>query len=313
MFTHRYARSYLVTAAVFLDMFWRDQLLNWDPRWTDGYDFFDIDHTLLWTPDLQLYNVVGSYKELMNTPALFLSSNGDAWWDAQGLISFSCVYDTSKFKFDSQQCTAVFGSWIYASYQMNISDTVAIVESSFENLAWEVTDVTAATSTSIQWNVDPYSFSSYTIKVQRYYNHYVSTAIVPSLLITYLTLLSLWIKDVNTRLSMGITGLLALVAVQVSAVLVLIFCCMIFPLLIVFVYHTYGVAYYIRYNTHHFVLHCCVVFAVDGILGAAGVQRRDLVGAAVQHLCVLHRSSVSAGLCAELPAGLPCGCQGDWH
>ena len=67
----------------------------------------------------------------------------------------------------------------------------------------------------MQWSIYQYDYAVYTINLSRYSNYYISTAIIPSLLITGLTLLALWIRDLGSRLAMGVTGLLTLVAVQV--------------------------------------------------------------------------------------------------
>jgi hypothetical protein len=205
-----------MTTAVFLGAYWKDQLLSWDPQWTDGYNFLTVDPSLIWRPDLQLYNVVGSLEDQVISPNLFLSSDGTVQWDTNGLITFSCTYDTSNFPFDKQRCSAVFGSWIYAAYQMNISEAAVRVTSTFSNIAWEVTSVEASTMEQVQWQVYPYSFAVFSVGVDRYYNHYVSTAIVPSLVVTYLVLLALFVHHIPDRLGVAVTGLLALIAVQVS-------------------------------------------------------------------------------------------------
>jgi hypothetical protein len=206
-----------MTTAVFLGAYWKDQLLNWDPQWTDGYNFLTVDPTLIWRPDMQLYNIVGSLDDQIISPALFLSSDGTVQWDTNGLITFSCTYDTSRFPFDTQRCSAVFGSWIYAAYQMNISEAVVRVANTFSNIAWEVTSVEAATTQQVQWQVYPYSFAVFSVSIGRYYNHYVTTAIMPSLVVTYLVLLALFVHHIPDRLGVAVTGLLALIAVQVRA------------------------------------------------------------------------------------------------
>jgi hypothetical protein len=205
-----------ITMAVYFDLFWTDHLLSWDPQWTDGYEFISVDPALVWRPDVQLYNIVGDMDDQMGTPDMFMNYDGSMWWDSNGLITFTCSYDTSMFPFDQQKCTAVFGSWTYASYQMNVSVAKVQVEPSFTNLAWEVTGVSGAVTEELQWGRYPYSFAQYTVSLTRYSNHYLTTAIVPTLLVTYLALLALWVQDVPTRLSIAITALLTLIAVQVS-------------------------------------------------------------------------------------------------
>jgi hypothetical protein len=272
-----------MSTAVFLDIYWRDDLLNWDPQWTDGYEFFDIDYTLLWTPDILLYNSIGKYSDQMGKPALFLSSNGDAWWDASGLLTFSCEFDTTKFPFDSQTCEAVFGSWTYASYELNITEAIVIVDDTFSNIAWEVQNVNGAVTQAVLWEEYPYNFAIYSFQLGRYYNHYVSNAIVPSLLVTFLSLISLWIDDAGVRLSIGITALLALIAVQVHLV-----CC--HP-------NTYLFPLSARLNNS-----LLSSFAVDRVLRDPGLPRRALAQQAVQRLHRVHHRGLHRGLYDRLHA-----------
>ena len=58
-------------------------------------------------------------------------------------------------------------------------------------------------------------FGKYTVSISRYYNHYMFSAIIPAVVISTLVLSSLWMSSHATRLSMGITGLLTMTAIQV--------------------------------------------------------------------------------------------------
>eukprot|EP00602_Paraphysomonas_sp_CaronLab_P010766 CAMPEP_0185039770 /NCGR_PEP_ID=MMETSP1103-20130426/37021_1 /TAXON_ID=36769 /ORGANISM="Paraphysomonas bandaiensis, Strain Caron Lab Isolate" /LENGTH=255 /DNA_ID=CAMNT_0027578807 /DNA_START=273 /DNA_END=1037 /DNA_ORIENTATION=+ len=203
-----------MSASVFLDMYWTDDLISWDSKWTDGVDFMDISSHLLWMPDVQLYNVVGSFSNQMAKPAVFLSSNGNVWWSGKGMITFACSYDTTDFPFDQQRCSARFASWIYAEYQMDIRNVTVTVDDDFKILAWDVSEVTGNREVSRQWDVYDFSFAVYTITIDRYGTHYVYTAILPSLVVTYITLLALWINEVTSRLALAVTGLLTIIAVQ---------------------------------------------------------------------------------------------------
>lgn len=204
-----------MTASVFVDFFWTDKLISWDPTWTDGYGYLDIPPDLLWIPDIQVYNVVGVYERQMATAAVFLWSNGSMWWSNKGMIIFSCDYDTSDFPFDTQTCTIDFASWIYSTYQLDIANVDVVVDDQFHHLAWKTKQITAKREVRLQWEIFEFTFATYTIDVERYYDHYITTAIVPSLIITYITLVALFISEINSRLALAVTGLLTIVAVQV--------------------------------------------------------------------------------------------------
>ena len=56
----------------------------------------------------------------------------------------------------------------------------------------------------------------YTISLRRYPSYYYASAIIPNLVITAIALLALFIDDINSRLAVAITALLAIVAVMVG-------------------------------------------------------------------------------------------------
>lgn len=206
-----------IVAQVYIDMFWVDAFTQWDPALCDGFESMNIDESLVWTPDILLYNAVGSYDAMIDTPALFLYSDGTVWWSGKGMIVFSCTFDTTNFPFDEQNCTADFGSWIYTQYQMNISEVTVTTGDQFSNLAWRVSHLEAERREVVQWEVYDFSLASYTITIERYSAHYLQSAIIPSILVTCITLMALWVPDIHSRLGLSVTGLLTLITIQVGA------------------------------------------------------------------------------------------------
>ena len=61
-----------------------------------------------------------------------------------------------------------------------------------------------------------FSFGKYTVALTRYHSHYLSSAIIPAIIIASLVLSSLWMSAHSTRLSMSLTGLLTMTAIQWS-------------------------------------------------------------------------------------------------
>lgn len=205
-----------VVVQAYIDMHWTDTFATWDPEWTDGFESLNIDSSLLWMPDVILYNAVGSYEDMMGAPAIFLYSNGTVWWSGKGMLVFSCTFDTTDFPFDEQKCVADFASWIYTTYQLNITDVTYAQSDHFDNLAWEVKRIEAKRVQVVQWEIYDFAFASYTLTIERYATHYLQTAIIPSIVVTYTTLLALWIPTVQSRLGLSITGLLTIIAIQWS-------------------------------------------------------------------------------------------------
>ena len=97
----------------------------------------------------------------------------------------------------------------------NISTVDVVVAPTFENLAWNVDSVTATREVVVQWEVYPFTFGMYTISLTRYSDHYVTTTILPGLIITSIVLCGLWMNEHGSRLSLSVTGLLTMIAIQV--------------------------------------------------------------------------------------------------
>lgn len=206
-----------MTVYVFIDYIWKDVHMRWDPALTDNDDFIVIPNDLLWIPDIILYNAVNGFDSHVDETAVFLDATGVVWWSGRGVFTFSCTYDVNDFPFDSQTCTAEFSSWIYSLNNINITTAQVDVLSSFSNLAWEIDDVSGRRETKLLWGgAYTYTFGLYDVTITRYYSHYVSSAIIPAVVITIIVLASLWMKEFSSRLSLSVTGLLTMIAIQVQ-------------------------------------------------------------------------------------------------
>ena len=229
-----------VEAAVYFDILWYDEFIYWDSKWTDGIDSLYIPSDLVWTPDILLINAVSDFTKMLQTTEIYLESDGYMWWGRPGLIAFSCDFSLTDFPFDKQTCSPIFGSYKYSqSYIRLYFDTPPfVVSSSFVSSEWNVDDISAS---RIEKDIQFYGIYDYLIwdlHITRYTSFYISSAIVPevtvpisnflfcvSLLaqllsfftkvtVTAITLLALWISDINSRLGLAVTGLLTVVAVQ---------------------------------------------------------------------------------------------------
>lgn len=205
-----------MTASIFIDYLWKDAFMSWNSSLTDDDGFLVVPLDLLWIADIQLYNSIGGYFKQLDSSAVFLMSSGTVWWSGRGVNTFSCTFDIQSFPFDSQVCTAEFSSWSYSINNINISYVGASVLSTFNNLAWNVNSVSARRVVA-PWGVDYiHTIAAYDISITRYYNYYISSAILPAIIITSVVLSSLWMGDqFGTRLSLGVTGLLTMSAIQV--------------------------------------------------------------------------------------------------
>jgi hypothetical protein len=143
--------------SIFLDIIWHDDFIGWDPEESLGITQIYVDPDLVWTPDFQLYNTLGIFLDSMVNSDVICYSDGSIWWSRPGEITFSCKYSLSKFPYDSQRCSATFGSFKYWSELLvvdfppqnfsYISDDIpsdipdAIVGPNFESSEWNIDGV----------------------------------------------------------------------------------------------------------------------------------------------------------------------------
>lgn len=207
-----------ITTSVFIDYFWNDCFMHWNSELTDGNNFILINNDLLWIPDIALYNAIDGFYSSIDSAAVFLSSDGTVWWSGRGVTTFSCTFDVTDFPFDSHTCTAEYASWIYSINNINITQVNAIVLDTFQNLAWKVNSVKGERKIIYLWNGQyKYPFGLFHINITRYYEHYVSSAIYPSIIITSIVLSSLYMgNDYGNRLALSVTGFLTIIAIQVN-------------------------------------------------------------------------------------------------
>jgi hypothetical protein len=208
-----------MTASLFVDMFWEDEIIpEWNVSLTNGINELVVPNGLLWEPDVQVYNSVGAYFDQIDSYAVFLYPDGSVWWSGRGVFTFACEFDVTQFPFDSQSCQLQFASWLYSESSVNISSVSQDVNAGFTNLAWEVTSVKSQREIVMQWETYAFPYGIYTLSVARYSSHYVTTTILPALIITVIVIAGLFIPNHASRLSLCVTGLLTVIAIQVGVV-----------------------------------------------------------------------------------------------
>jgi len=211
----------LVYLNINLDIFWFDYRLAWNTTLAPVYQVY-IDSSYLWLPDITLYNQADG-SSVLDAPAILFAS-GDLWLSRQAYLIYNCNLDLHKFPFDVQVCPMKFASWLYISPQLNLyvrtiqfsSDKSInrLISNNFRHsISWNTVSFIPSNGTepSIYGN---YSVAYYTITCQRYSNYYVYTAIMPDIFATVITIVALWVPDINSRMAISVTSLLTVIAVM---------------------------------------------------------------------------------------------------
>ena len=148
------------------------------------------------------------------------------WYSRQGVVSFGCTFALHDFPYDRQDCPIAFNSYIYGNNQLyyqftqntvppddyNVIQPPVLIAPDFKISQFEVIGISTKRQLRVIWGFE-YGFLVYTLSIKRFPQYYISNAIFPSYLITCVSVLALWIDDIGIRLSVAITGLLAIIAV----------------------------------------------------------------------------------------------------
>ncbi|KAJ8015380.1 hypothetical protein DPEC_G00025530 [Dallia pectoralis] len=211
-------RNQVLIAYLWIRQTWHDAYLRWDKEDYDGLEVIRIPSSLVWRPDLVLYNKADDDFSGPVDTNVVLRYNGEITWDAPAITKSSCVVDVSYFPFDSQECNLTFGSWTYNGNQVDIAMGMDSGDLSdfVENVEWECHGM-PATKNVIMYGCcsDPYPDITYTVLLQRRSSFYIFNLLLPCFLISFLAPLGFYLPaDSGEKVSLGVTVLLALTVFQ---------------------------------------------------------------------------------------------------
>ncbi|XP_056626370.1 LOW QUALITY PROTEIN: neuronal acetylcholine receptor subunit alpha-9-II [Triplophysa dalaica] len=223
-------RNQVLIAYLWIRQTWNDAYLKWNKEDYCGLEVIRIPSSLVWRPDLVLYNkAVEDFSGPVDTNVV-LRYTGEITWDAPAITKSSCVVDVSYFPFDSQQCNLTFGSWTYNGNQRSVvlllmymgvaqaADPAPFFHSGgHHHVEWECGGM-PATRNVIMYGCcsDPYPDITYTLLLQRRRSFYIFNLLLPCFLISFLAPLGFYLPaDSGEKVSLGVTVLLALTVFQV--------------------------------------------------------------------------------------------------
>ena len=207
-----------VTTSILLDYYWQDEFLAWNSSLTDGITFIMVPPTLIFVPDLQNYNSETAVSQQITTYGIYLYSSGQGWMSGKGEFDWMCRFDASRFPYDTQTCTMEYSSFKYSLNWLDVQSIKVTTLDTFTNLAWAVKNVNAYRNVVNLWGgLYPYAFGNVQIVMQRYYQYYETSCVLPSILITVMVVCGLWIPLVQSRVALAATGLLCSTAVVWTA------------------------------------------------------------------------------------------------
>ncbi|XP_072039497.1 neuronal acetylcholine receptor subunit alpha-9-like [Amphiura filiformis] len=205
-----------LTLSVTIGIVWHDEFLTWDTSEYPNIPVLSIPSSRIWRPDLQLYANVDRNFDNFKDVGVFLYPDGTVEWVTPNVLQTSCVIDARLFPFDTQRCPLRFGSWSYNLQQMNLVFLRPYENEKYfvENGIWELEEVVILREV-VDYSQGLYPELTFTVVLKRRPEFYISTLILPCIMLSVLNLLAFMLPTASgEKVSLGITNLLALVLFQ---------------------------------------------------------------------------------------------------
>ncbi|NXG03219.1 ACH10 protein, partial [Sakesphorus luctuosus] len=211
-------RNQVLTSYLWVRQAWLDAHLTWDKDDYDGIDSIRIPSSLVWRPDIILYNNADEHFGGSMETNVVLRSDGHIMWDSPAITKSSCKVDVSYFPFDGQRCRLTFGSWTYNGNQIDLRNRLdsGDLTDFVENVEWEVLGM-PATRNVITYGCcsEPYPDVTFTLLLRRRASFYIFNLLLPCILVSFLAPLGFYLPaDSGEKVSLGVTVLLALTVFQ---------------------------------------------------------------------------------------------------
>ncbi|CAD5225235.1 unnamed protein product [Bursaphelenchus okinawaensis] len=212
-------RDQTIKCYLWLELYWTDELLKWNPEDYGGLDRMHVPSTKIWRPDILVYNNANMNIEdnEVETNAI-IKANGDVTLFRAMITDITCTLSLSLFPFDQQVCYLTFASWSMDGSKMllfpsNSSDNLELY---IRNTEWELTDFSVKMYEK-RYECCPYAFPdiTYFMVLKRSPSYYIFTLIIPSTFITVVTIVGFFTPHSTTgenteKVSLGVNALLSM-------------------------------------------------------------------------------------------------------
>merc|ERR1712012_1300197 len=215
-------RNQIMTTNLWVEQFWFDYKMRWDPQEYGGVDMLHVPSDHIWRPDIVLYNNAdGNFEVTLSTKATLYNS-GRVEWKPPAIYHSSCEMDVEYFPFDEQTCVMKFGSWTYDGYQVDLRHQEEEQGSNIVNIGVDLSEFYM----SVEWDIlavpairnvkfytcceEPYLDITFNITMRRKTLFYTVNLIIPCMGISFLTVLVFYLpSDSGEKVSLSISILLS--------------------------------------------------------------------------------------------------------
>uniref|UniRef100_A0A915DQ15 Neurotransmitter-gated ion-channel ligand-binding domain-containing protein n=1 Tax=Ditylenchus dipsaci TaxID=166011 RepID=A0A915DQ15_9BILA len=203
----------ILTLYCWLEEYWTDEFLRWDPEKFGGIKEIHIPAEMLWRPDLLVYNNANmNVKDNeMQTNALVRNDGRVSLFRAI-ITDITCSLNMHRFPFDQQICFLMLASWSYDGSQIMIkaaeeevmgvnasSNMAASLTHYIPNMEWTLVDFKYKANLKF-YDCCPNGYPDlcYYFSIKRNPSYYLFTLIVPSAFITIVTVVGFFTPHSST-------------------------------------------------------------------------------------------------------------------
>jgi len=192
---------------------WNDPRLAWNSSEYEGITDINIMSYEIWLPDTTLYSRLPPENFAQIPVSCGLSSKGVVTWLSPIQLASTCIMYLRSYPSDQQTCTFVFGSWGNDGGKIDYSmPPIADATGDYiKNGQWNLVDLNI-TRHSLKYSCcpNPYIDITYTLKVERDQRYPILNFVVPSVLLSILSILTFLLPpESGERITLSITILLS--------------------------------------------------------------------------------------------------------
>uniref|UniRef100_A0A182FWX7 Uncharacterized protein n=2 Tax=Anopheles albimanus TaxID=7167 RepID=A0A182FWX7_ANOAL len=207
---------------------WDDPKLTWDPAQYGNMDVIRLDPTIVWRPDVVLYNNAGgSDNHHYGDTNVLVYNTGKVLWVPPTEFHSFCELNMRLWPFDYQQCMLKVGSWTFDGFKLNLTiSSEPEVDIMLKNSEWKIRKVVSERHTKYySCCTEPYIDITYNVTMQRHSDTHRNIIVIPALVIMALALSVFWLPlqageriIMNGIISLMITVFLVYFAQQLPAI-----------------------------------------------------------------------------------------------
>uniref|UniRef100_A0A8R1I2I4 Uncharacterized protein n=1 Tax=Caenorhabditis japonica TaxID=281687 RepID=A0A8R1I2I4_CAEJA len=195
---------------------WRDPKLAWDPDNHNGLTQVVMPRSLVWVPKLFIYNSMDT-KDMLTDDRydVRVQHTGHVKVNSPQFVSTLCRINIDLFPFDTQFCAIALASPLLSVEEMDVNATQPPVDSYFSgNAEWQVMNVTVRQMKFMEEG-EFRAEVHYILHLNRRPTYYITVIVVPTFLISALSILGIFSPGSNDgprneKVSLGLGSLLAM-------------------------------------------------------------------------------------------------------